>query len=88
MYKDNKNGYVIVKINAVIQKKSVKKIKKCMYRDIVYDFRTGSILIVGHCEESILDIVYQFLKTILIKEYKNICINYIPDPPKIKKKNS
>ena len=49
-------------------------------------FRTGSILIVGHCEEYILDIVYEFLKNILIKEYKNICINYIPEPPKIKKK--
>jgi hypothetical protein len=36
-------------------------------------FRTGSVLIVGRCDESILMIIYEFLKIILNNEYKNIC---------------
>ena len=48
LYKDNKNGVCNCKNKCGYTEKSVKKIKKCMYRDIVYDFRTGSILIVGH----------------------------------------
>ena len=32
-------------------------------------FRTGSVLIVGHCDEDILKIIYEFLKKILQKEY-------------------
>ena len=38
-------------------------------------FRTGSVLIVGHCDESILHKVYEFLKNIFINEYKNISQN-------------
>ena len=36
-------------------------------------FRTGSVLIVGKCDENVLLIIYEFLKVILINEYKNIC---------------
>lgn len=36
-------------------------------------FRTGSILIVGKCDENILLIIYEFLKRILHNEYANIC---------------
>lgn len=36
-------------------------------------FRTGSVLIVGRCDENVLFIVYEFLKNILTNEYKNIC---------------
>uniref|UniRef100_A0A6C0AQZ0 Uncharacterized protein n=1 Tax=viral metagenome TaxID=1070528 RepID=A0A6C0AQZ0_9ZZZZ len=36
-------------------------------------FRTGSVLIVGKCDENVLFIIYEFLKIILINEYKNIC---------------
>ena len=32
-------------------------------------FRTGSVLIVGHCDETILYKIYEFLKVILNKEY-------------------
>ena len=39
-------------------------------------FRTGSILIVGHCDENILYIIYDFLKVILSKEYLNIKSQY------------
>ena len=36
-------------------------------------FRTGSVLIVGKCDENILLLIYKFLKNILIIEYNNIC---------------
>lgn len=36
-------------------------------------FRTGSVLIVGKCDESVLNDVYEFIKQLLIDEYKNIC---------------
>ena len=36
-------------------------------------FRTGSVLIVGKCDENILMLIYEFLKVILNNEYKNIC---------------
>jgi hypothetical protein len=36
-------------------------------------FRTGSVLIVGKCDENVLFIIYEFLKVILNNEYKNIC---------------
>jgi TATA-box binding protein (TBP) (component of TFIID and TFIIIB) len=36
-------------------------------------FRTGSVLIVGRCDEDVLIIIYEFLKIVLNNEYKNIC---------------
>ena len=39
-------------------------------------FRTGSVLIVGHCNEDVLYSVYEFLKNIFIKEYKQIGSNF------------
>ena len=36
-------------------------------------FRTGSVLIVGKCDENILMIIYEFLKIIFTNEFKNIC---------------
>lgn len=35
-------------------------------------FRTGSVLIVGKCDESVLMIIYDFLKNLLINEFKNV----------------
>jgi len=35
-------------------------------------FRTGSCLIVGNCTRSILDYIYEFIKTLLYDEYSNI----------------
>jgi len=50
---------------------------KVLYKDIkevsFMIFRTGSVLIVGKCDENILMIIYEFLKVILQNEYKNIC---------------
>ena len=36
-------------------------------------FRTGSVLIVGKCDENVLITIYEFLKIILTNEHKNIC---------------
>jgi hypothetical protein len=41
-------------------------------------FRTGSVLIVGKCDENVLMIIYDFLKIILTNEYVNICQNHLP----------
>lgn len=35
-------------------------------------FRTGSVLIVGKCDECVLTEVYDFIKQLLVDEYKNI----------------
>jgi len=47
-------------------------------------FRTGSVLIVGHCDEMVLYSVYEFLKNIFITEYKAFGSNF--DTPVKKKK--
>ena len=39
-------------------------------------FRTGSVLIVGKCDENVLMIIYEFLKDILSTEFKSICQKY------------
>ena len=36
-------------------------------------FRTGSVLIVGMCEENILNDIYVFIKNLLITEFSQIC---------------
>ncbi len=41
-------------------------------------FRTGSVLIVGKCDENVLMIIYDFLKIILNNEFKTICQKYSP----------
>ena len=50
-------------------------------------FRTGSILIVGNCEENVLNIIYNFLKNMLAKEYLKITqgINFKNNNKKKKK---
>ena len=50
--------------------------KKHLYKNVKYVsfmiFRTGSVLIVGKCDESVLMDIYEFLKVVLVNEYKNI----------------
>jgi len=57
--------------------------KKHLYKNIkevsFMIFRTGSVLIVGKCDENVLMIIYDFLKIILNNEYKNICQKYSLD---------
>lgn len=38
-------------------------------------FRTGSVLIVGKCNEIVLNEVYQFIKNLLVEEHANISCN-------------
>jgi TATA-box binding protein (TBP) (component of TFIID and TFIIIB) len=56
---------------------------KDMYKNIkevsFMIFRTGSVLIVGKCDENVLLIIYEYLKIILNNEYKNICQKYSKD---------
>ena len=51
--------------------------KKLVYTNIVQVsfmiFRTGSVLIVGKCDENVLMLIYEFLKNIFTVEYKHIC---------------
>ena len=52
-------------------------------------FRTGSVLIVGKCNEIILNNTYNFIVNILEKEYTKIIdqnISIVPKLPIIKKK--
>ena len=50
---------------------------KSVYTNIVQVsfmiFRTGSVLIVGKCDENVLMLIYEFLKNIFTVEYKHIC---------------
>jgi len=49
-------------------------------------FRTGSILIVGHCDKHILQVIYTFIKSILMKEHQDIYIKQEIQKEKNKKK--
>ena len=55
-------------------------------------FRTGSVLIVGKCDEDVLYKIYNFIKELLIVEYNNIYVKMqeqpkiTPKKKKIKKK--
>ena len=45
-------------------------------------FRTGSVLIVGNCNENILNIIYKYLKNIIFQEYHEIFIKLNNDEKK------
>lgn len=47
-------------------------------------FRTGSVLIVGMCEDNVLMYIYKFITTLLKKEFERICIRLI-EPSDMKK---
>ena len=64
------------------KKNKIKKENPCSEISFMI-FRTGSILIVGHCDVPVLIIIYNFIKKILLEEYENINIHY--DKPIIKK---
>ena len=50
------------------------KNKKCVIVSFMI-FRTGSILIVGQCNENVLKIIYNYFINLLIKEYNNVKIS-------------
>ncbi len=49
-------------------------------------FRTGSVLIVGMCDEDVLLEIYHFLKSMLVTEFRHIAIGLNNDVNKDKKK--
>ena len=66
-------------------------VNKEKYKVSFMIFRTGSVLIVGKCDEEALNYIYQYIKQILIDEYheinvKNLEVNKIVSKKKIKKK--
>jgi|TARA_B110000008_G_scaffold266953_1_gene293621 TATA-box binding protein (TBP) (component of TFIID and TFIIIB) len=71
----NNNGICTCSTKCGFREKSnVKKSKlKCVEVSFMI-FRTGSILIVGHCNEDVLHKVYMFVKKMLLAEFKEIHI--------------
>ena len=57
-----------------ITNKAIENYDTCWKEISFMIFRTGSVLIVGNCDSYVLNIIYEFLKDILYKEYKNIYI--------------
>lgn len=60
-----------------------KKLYKNIQQVSFMIFRTGSVLIVGKCDENVLIVIYEFLKIILNNEYNNIRQNLPGDSEKI-----
>jgi hypothetical protein len=67
------------------KKGSGKGVNQCLEISFMI-FRTGSVLIVGHCDETILNKIYIFLKNILTKECSKIKILSCEKKPKPKVK--
>lgn len=65
--------------------KKKKKLNKCKIISFMI-FRTGSILIVGNCDEDIIHIIYKFIVNLLKKELFNDTITKKIDVKKKKKK--
>jgi hypothetical protein len=61
--------------------KNIKKVKSVKNPNIIevsfMIFRTGSVLIVGMCEENVLNDIYYFLTNLLKTEFEHICQNLI-----------
>jgi TATA-box binding protein (TBP) (component of TFIID and TFIIIB) len=73
-YYDSLNNQSIS--NTINYKKNDKKDKNIQKISYMI-FRTGSILIVGKCSEDVLIIVYEYVKTLLTSEYKEIMTSNI-----------
>ena len=72
--------------NYVSTKLISKKRKREKHKVSFMIFRTGSVLIVGMCSDTMLQEVYQFIKTMLEKEYPRIVTNGV-HLPKQQKRN-
>jgi len=70
----------------------ISKENKDLYKNIsevsFMIFRTGSVLIVGKCDEKILMIIYEFLKELLVKEFNIISQKFHYDINSVTKKNN
>jgi len=70
----------------------ISELNRAVYKNIsevsFMIFRTGSVLIVGKCEEEVLFVIYEFLKGILVAEYGKICLrNAVESDTIVKPKN-
>ena len=68
--KEENNGRQINNIDVTNNSENIFKISFMI-------FRTGSVLIVGKCDEDILYNIYKFIKNIMEEEYNNIVTNNI-----------
>jgi hypothetical protein len=88
-YNSNNNGICTCSPKCGFKEKSnIKQVEHRCTEVSFMIFRTGSILIVGHCSESVLFCVYKFLKNILLAEFGeiNIAVNDISEKKEKKKK--
>ena len=55
----------------------ISEANRSIYKNIIevsfMVFRTGSVLIVGRCDENVLFYIYEFLKIVLNNEFRHIC---------------
>jgi len=74
--------------NVIIEKGKQKQQKQQNITEVSFMiFRTGSVLIVGMCDEDVLMTIYKFLKQLLTDEFTQICQQIIGDTGVSKKKN-
>ena len=81
---DNQNGMQLSAANTNIKDKKEKAKANAQANINVIEvsfmiFRTGSVLIVGMCEENILNYIYDFLTNLLKTEFENICQSIITE---------
>ena len=70
------------------ENKAITNENKTIFKVSFMIFRTGSVLVVGRCNDIIINEIYLFIKNILYKEYDNININNeMTDIDKQSKKN-
>jgi hypothetical protein len=79
---DNQNGMQLSAVNNNIKDKKEKAKANAQANINVIEvsfmiFRTGSVLIVGMCEENILNDIYSFLTNLLKTEFESICQSII-----------
>jgi TATA-box binding protein (TBP) (component of TFIID and TFIIIB) len=86
--KKNKIHNGMCKCEKKCEKKKKDKTKNNCTEVSFMIFRTGSILIVGNCNKTILLVVYNFLKQVLIDEFEKIYIMDNNVKKEIKKKRS
>ena len=75
LYSILRNKYNINAIYDPCSYPGIRCIYYCKDKDVKISymiFRTGSILIVGKCDEGTLNVVYEYIKNILSTEYENI----------------
>jgi TATA-box binding protein (TBP) (component of TFIID and TFIIIB) len=86
-YYNNKNGIqtgIQTTDNLKYKKKDKSKDKNIEVSFMI--FRTGSVLIVGMCDEYVLHEIYNFVKDVLKKEFKHICQHVTNSTDIIKRK--